>query len=232
MEAPTAQPLRSFSDLLEDSIGFYRRNITKVLGLSAVPGACFILFALVAPQIKPGEITPSAIILSIVFGVIYVVAAYLASIGLYYFLGGQDKSVGELLSLGVSKLGPVLLVVILSSLITTAGFLLFIIPGVIFSVWFTFVTQVVVLENKGTMEALSQSRAYVRGRWWAIFGRLFLLGVLIVLAGILFSIVTAILSGIIGPSAQILNNAFSVFVFTPIATIFVYYLYRSAAHAH
>jgi len=58
-------------------------------------------------------------------------------------------------------------------LIILGGTLLFIIPGIIFSLWFMFAPYRVILsENKEkTKEVFSYSKKLVIGRWWAAFWR-------------------------------------------------------------
>ena len=64
--------------------------------------------------------------------------------------------------------------VVISILVTLAvglGTLLLIIPGIIFSVWFSFSLYTFVLENKKGTEALSSSRQLVKGKFWPILWR-------------------------------------------------------------
>jgi hypothetical protein len=229
MPAPSVSPIASFTDLLDDAVGAYRKHITKVLGLSAFTGAALLLFGLITPQLEPHRVTPSAVMAAVALGIVYTVVAALVNIAFYLLLSGQDKSIPDLLSLASAKLGPVIWVFILSSLCIMGGFLLLVIPGIIFAVWLTFASVVVVLEDKRGLAALKQSREYARGRWWAIFGRLFLLGICVFAASIAVTILIAILSAILGPWVKALNNVLSIFVLTPIATIFGYYLYRSVS---
>lgn len=67
---------------------------------------------------------------------------------------------------------PAVLTSLLVSLAVFGGFLLFIIPGIIFSVWFTFSTYAVAVDGKRGVEALKTSKALVKGRWWSVFARL------------------------------------------------------------
>ncbi len=48
------------------------------------------------------------------------------------------------------------------------GFLLFIIPGILLTVWFTFAETEAVLTGAGTFLSLDQSRQRVRGNFWRI----------------------------------------------------------------
>lgn len=51
--------------------------------------------------------------------------------------------------------------------------LLLIIPGLIWSVFYVFAIQVVVLKNKSGLEALAYSKQVVKGYWWKVFFTLF-----------------------------------------------------------
>lgn len=72
----------------------------------------------------------------------------------------------------VRKFLPVLIVVALTGLAILGGFIIFIIPGVIFAVWFAFAYYEAVLNNAKGREALKKSRALVTGRFFAVLWRL------------------------------------------------------------
>lgn len=67
---------------------------------------------------------------------------------------------------------------ILLSLVVFGGFVLFVIPGIIVSVWLCFASYVFLTESKRGMDALIRSRQYVQGYWWPLFWRFFAGGVL------------------------------------------------------
>jgi hypothetical protein len=73
---------------------------------------------------------------------------------------------------GGEKLLPFALVSFLVGFVITGGFLLFLIPGIIFSVWFFFAYFVIFDDDTRGMSALLKSRAYVSGRWFDVFLRL------------------------------------------------------------
>jgi len=68
---------------------------------------------------------------------------------------------------------PALLISILTSLIIIGGFILLIVPGVIFAIWYAFSFYAVVLDQHKVMDALKTSKNLVQGRWWAVWWRLF-----------------------------------------------------------
>jgi Flp pilus assembly protein TadD len=60
----------------------------------------------------------------------------------------------------------------LTGLIVTGAYLLLVIPGVIFTVWFFFAPFVFIEEDVRGMNALLKSKEYVRGRWFGVCVRL------------------------------------------------------------
>ena len=87
---------------------------------------------------------------------------------------------------------------ILAGLAILGGFALFIIPGIIFSVWFGYATYATVAEGLEGRAALGRSRAIVRGRFWDAAATLFLSSAAIVaqivpVLGIIVSIALGIL---------------------------------------
>jgi hypothetical protein len=102
--------------------------------------------------------------------------------GLY--LGERPKA-RESLRFALSKLGPLLVAIILSSLVIALGIVALVIPGIIFAIRYEFVTSAVVVERKTGREALGRSWRLTKGIAMRIFGTLFLAGLI---AGIISTI--------------------------------------------
>jgi len=64
---------------------------------------------------------------------------------------------------------------ILTFVVMLIGFILLIIPGLFFMVWYAFSVYVYVLEDKDTkgLAALKSSKKLIKGRAWDVFGRIF-----------------------------------------------------------
>ena len=60
---------------------------------------------------------------------------------------------------------------ILVGVIVTIGTILFIVPGVIFGIWYSFAALVFVLEGVKGYEALKKSKSLVQGRFWLVVWR-------------------------------------------------------------
>lgn len=78
---------------------------------------------------------------------------------------------------------------ILIGLIVTLGFVLLIIPGILFWVWFYFAGFELITKGTGIKESLGNSKKLVAGRFWAVVGRLIIFGLFSALAGFLVSII-------------------------------------------
>lgn len=78
---------------------------------------------------------------------------------------------------------------LLVGLITLGGFILLVIPGIIFMIWYAFV-QFDIAEGEALIgNALRKSKSLVKGRFWSVLGRIVTFGVF----GILVQIVLGLL---------------------------------------
>lgn len=87
-------------------------------------------------------------------------------------------------------------------------FMLLVVPGVIFLVFWIFSSIVLFRENLGIRASMKQSRRVVSGRWWKVFGY-----------GLLFMLIVGIVSWIF--SAVALGDFVQGLVLTPLGIIFL-----------
>lgn len=88
---------------------------------------------------------------------------------------------------GFKRLGSVILVSLLVGLAVAGGFILLIVPGIVFFVFLSVSVPVLIVENRRGTAAMGRSWNLVKGRFWHAFG------VVLVLA-----IISGVISGIIG----------------------------------
>lgn len=69
-------------------------------------------------------------------------------------------------------------VLLLTTLAVIGGTIAFIIPWMIISLWLTFGVYGVSFEELKPIESLKYSKSLVYGRWWTVFGLVFLIGIL------------------------------------------------------
>lgn len=107
---------------------------------------------------------------------------------------------------GLRRLGSVLLVSLLVGLAVLGGFILLVIPGIIFLVFLSVSIPALVVENRRGTDAMSRSWNLVKGHAWHAFGVIFV-------AGLITGVIGGAI-GAIGGSAWVVR-----WIFTAIGTI-------------
>jgi hypothetical protein len=97
----------------------------------------------------------------------------------------ESLSIRDALGYGWKKMGPFIWLYSVLSYIITGGMLLFLIPGIIFMIWFTFSQFILACEDIRGMNALLKSKEYVKTRWFDIFLRLFMIWLIEAVFGII-----------------------------------------------
>ncbi|HYU87093.1 MAG TPA: zinc-ribbon domain-containing protein, partial [Candidatus Bathyarchaeia archaeon] len=87
---------------------------------------------------------------------------------------------------------------IIVGIIVVLGFIALVVPGIILAIMFSLALPVLLIENKGVTESMGRSRQLVSHRWTKTFGTFLVLGIIVLIASLIFSAITAPL-GIIGP---------------------------------
>jgi hypothetical protein len=187
--------LISAGDIIKSSWELFAKNWRKLLvymALLLLPSVVLSILGVISLYMSaymPSSTISTSIVIALV-GAASVVFTLWTAIAfakvLYNCL--KNLAVGEWKSVYSSSSGliwPVIYTSFLVSLIVMGGTLLFIIPGIIFMIWYSFSFYAVVFEGKTWMQALSASKSLVVGRWWSILWRLFLPGFVFgLLAGI------------------------------------------------
>ncbi len=140
---------------------------------------------------------------------------------MYYLAADSSLTVGKALSKGLKKFFPFLGTAILTGLTTVAGYALMIIPGLLFSVWFSLTMPVLLFEGQAGTKAMARSREYVRGRFWAVVWRLIVIGFF---AGILTSLANFITVHVNSPVGKSLSAIFGILIL-PLSSIYLVELY-------
>ena len=91
---------------------------------------------------------------------------------------GRSLSVKDAFWLAASRWPASVATQIIATLLFVAGLLLFVLPGIYIWVATIFTVPLVALRGLWGIEAIKASLALVRGRWWAVFRLLILLGLI------------------------------------------------------
>ncbi len=202
-------PQRGIGEILSTAFEIYKTNAASLLMIVAIVVvpltfiSAFIGGVVFAPDTETitvlGESVETvsartagvAILVALVGAVIGVIinAVLQAAIMRGAALGsiGDPVDIDASYKWGFARFGSVLLISILVGLAVAGGFILLIIPGVIFLVMFSVSIPALVVENLRGTDAMSRSWNLVKGFFWHA------LGVIVVAA-----IITAVVGGIIG----------------------------------
>jgi uncharacterized membrane protein len=179
-----------------------KKNLRLILGLVLVSGVVYYLPSVV--QALVGEIDEAAsgavsALITIVFWPLQVaVSLGWMKIGLQ-FVDGKPSTVNDLFSLWRSFF-KYLIGGLVYALIVTGGFILLIVPGIIWAVKFQFWPYLLIDKNLGPIEAIKASGKITQGVKWNLFlfGWLLffvnLLGILALLLGLLVTVPVTMLA--------------------------------------
>ena len=119
---------------------------------------------------------------------------------------------------------PFVWVVILQTFAFMGAFVMLIIPGIWLAVALSFTAYVFVIEGRRGIDALRQSKDYVKGYWWAVLGRSLLLELVYLVALIVIRIPVALVGGAVaGAIASLVIVPF----FVPFAMIYNYVIFEN-----
>ncbi len=222
--------LISIGELLSKTWQVYKSKIKVFLGIMLLPVLINIVFFLVAAgaglaglagkqflKISLGGALPFMIVLGIILFLGVIIIGLWAQIALLFAIKERKQQIGIKASFakGWHKIISFLWISILTSLVTMAGFLLLVVPGIIFAVWFSLAPYVLVSEGLKGKKALSRSRQLVKGNWGKVFWRLFIITAISLIISISLSFIT-----------NVANLIIPLFL-TPFVIVYTYLLYEN-----
>lgn len=211
----TPIPSRGFGDLLGMAFEQYKNNIAKLAPIVAVVVVplSFIGAFLTGVVFKPDDVLTidpvtgittvdsgtmgTLIVGSLVGAALAVIVSALLQAAIMkaaaQAIVGDPVDVTASYKWGMRKIGPVIWISILVGLIVAGGFILLIIPGIIFMVFLAVAIPALVVENQRGTGAIGRSWNLVKGSWWFVLG-------FVVVTGIITSVVGGIIGAVGGSS--------------------------------
>ncbi|TET84849.1 MAG: hypothetical protein E3J36_00300 [Candidatus Nealsonbacteria bacterium] len=231
------QKLIGVKDLFRNSWNIYKKDFRKFLIIAVIFfGITGLTMTFIGPEIPeipeakvqsapppfytPIETEPLLTLPWYFFSFIILVTTFISILGSASLISAvkevpKNWKIKDALKEGWFKYWPFLLVSLLTGLVIGLGFLLFIVPGIIFVIWLAFSAYTVICEDKKGFKALSRSRELVKGHWWATAKR--------VLA---IMIITFPLS-LGAQSIPYLGQLAFTILFTPFSIIYYYLIYQN-----
>jgi hypothetical protein len=240
---PMATELPKARQILKESWAIYKNRFKTLITIILMPTAAYLLLILLAATVTgitvgvakqtSANIHPW-IIAGIILGVVAIICViyfYIwAAVAQLYAIKDQTENIGwkEAYKRSRPKIGAYFTTSLLTGLATVGGAILFIIPGIIFGLWFSQSCYVVVEEGVANTAALKRSKYYTKGRIWQIFGKLFYVGMITLALYLALAIILAIASSLVGikyAHVSWVTNIFSL-VWTPLITVYGYQVYK------
>ncbi|MBU3964115.1 hypothetical protein KJ591_01675 [Patescibacteria group bacterium] len=177
---PREEYLQGIFYLLKESWKIYKKRIRTLLGILIIPVG-FLLFL----DILIYFLEKTDIIYTIWFSGVGAIS-FFGSAFLWFlawpsliFSIKDDTGIKESYQKGWKIFFSYIWVYLLFILIISGGFLLFLVPGVLFLIWFSLSVFVLVSEGGKGSGALFRSKCLVRGKFWKILWRFLILGLII-----------------------------------------------------
>ncbi len=212
--------------LLKESFAMYKIKFNPLIKISLI----IFIAAIVVETVFPQKIVGNRAVFSLgnTIGSLAVgILSVLCSIAMVYVIN-NSLSVKESLQKAPAVFWKYLLTCLLAGLIIGLGFILLIIPGIIFSAWYVFAGLIVILEDLKGMAALRKSKEYVKGHVWEVIVRWLFIVFLAIIIG-------AVPSGILSGNSRVAGNLYTSIIFLfayPIIEIYLYIVYMHLKRMH
>lgn len=217
--------------ILKDSWAIFRKDIGKYLGLSFIFTIIpFIIAVIVLVPAIPSEVEARALGLSSLIGVgilglLLGIFSYIGYVALLYMVAGKDKGITMWQSIvaGLKGFFPIAVMYLFIGIFVLFGFILLIIPGILFAIWYSQAVFIKAAEGRGIFDSIKRSKEYVKGSVVSVMYR-------VAFGAILFGIISGVLSAII--SFKDIGSSLAQLIIAPIAMIYSFRLYEHLRDMH
>jgi hypothetical protein len=209
--------LNSIKSLFCDSFAFYQERFETLSEIVLLPTLVMLLGYVLEYLGSPFSIVG---VLCLLVGVIILVFSTLALIFSIHNNTGVDTSYKAITRL----FWPYVWIGILSFVALLGGMVMLIIPAIWLSFALVLRSYTLVIENRRGLDALRQSKDYIKGYWWAVLGRTILLLILFGIVEVVLQIPFSLIAGTLGRS--IASMAASLLII-PFSSVFYYKIYEN-----
>ena len=216
--------LKSFSILFAETWENFKARALIILGVLLISTLLviggMIVLGLVAAmllggtqvvmqQFQQGQFGGMFMVAVAIFVLLVMVLALWSQSATIAVVVDDELGIGAGLKVGWQRIWSMAWILSLAGAIISAGFMLLVVPGIIFAVSLMFALYPLYADGTRGMDAVMASRRYVKGRWWNTFGKLLLIW--------LIALVLQLIP---------LVGSFLYFIFSPFLLLFMVAMYR------
>lgn len=217
---PTTKKMISVGDLFSKTWEFYKSHMNALLLIALIVMAPSILSALIM-FLKLSESV--IIILGIILSIVSIIVGIWGSVAMILYIKDKPSNVNDSLKKAWGFWWAYLWVSILIGIVITVGLIILIIPGIILAIYYAFAMYILIAENIKGWAAAKKSMDLVKNYWWAVFGRIILMGIAIYIPLMVISAAVAFIS----PEAGNLASIILVTLIVPFGVIYSYLMYQN-----
>lgn len=211
------------------AVNVFKENFLAIVGIQILPTILSIFVTSFFSIIGSFDNLVVALSVATISIFLFFILGIWAQTALLYAITNRERNVLKSYGRSFKRAFPLLITVISLAGVMISGTALFIIPAIIFSIWFAFAPFITVSEKLKGAKALAKSRNYVKGNFWTVFARAFLIGIITIILLLILNSVTNLLFP--EPSAlkilwAIPQSAIQLIV-TTFALVFMYVLFES-----
>jgi hypothetical protein len=225
--------------LLDRAFRLYTSNFSLMLGITAAAYVPFyLIMVIIESRVGVNVQAPSGGLSTLLFQIVFMIlwasiAFPIASGAATYAISerylGNEVTIGEALRLALSRFWTLSIAQITATIRVLFGFLLLIIPGILWMLSYALIVPAVLIEGQNATPSLRRSRDLVKGQRGKVFCVMFIINVLQGLLALGVSMISGMIFNSDSGSGAVLNSAMnnllSIFL-TPlgiVATILLYY---------
>ncbi|MFA5368905.1 MAG: hypothetical protein WC303_02770 [Candidatus Paceibacterota bacterium] len=211
--------------LLKQSWNLFIKRAPTLWGIALLPFVYFLILFLGYWVVgsKPENIL-FALLMNVLV-IVFVVLFLWSQVSLICAVVDKSLTIKEAYEKGSVMIWDYIVISFLTGLVILGGFFIFIIPGILLSVYLAFTMFVLINEGDREVEALLKSYEYVKEHWWPVLGRIFFI-VLIFLIPIWLIQGFFMFLGMPEKMAEVWINILSIF-FGPLITIYYFLTYKN-----
>ena len=224
--------------LLDQAWGIYKKRFKVFLGIMTLPifvllpiFVAFLILIMIllhfdSMSILALFVSPLGLGLMSTLTLVSFISHFWSQIALLYAIKDREENVGikESYRRGWGKIISYFWISLLFGFIITGGTIFFFIPGLIFFVWFSLASFVLISDNKKGWQALLTSKEYVKGNWWSVFWRFLFIGTITWLFFHLINVLSVLINVLV-----IGDILFCVgyLLIVPLVTIYLFLIYEN-----
>lgn len=218
--------------LLKNSWQIYKSRFWTLVGILIIPALIWLIVGGLVSMlgIKSGAeiagLNLLIIILALILGIVGIFLSVWAGAALFYAVANEITLKEAFQQSWQKRITSFVWVGLLTGLTGLGGFILGVIPSIIFWIWFVVSQFVFIVEEQKGFSALLRSKEYVSGRWWKIFWRMFVFGLVALGVGLVgwggsISIVL-----IYKPATSIISYLIDI-LFGPFMVVYLFSIYNA-----